>query len=285
MDKHMWTKEETEAFVDFMEECIIDGLKADCGQFKSRTFNKLALKMLEVFPTCTLTAKHCKNKHKRLKEKYQYASEMLACSRFEWNSDKYRDVFYAWIKVHPTKFYTPGKPFPLFHRLEGISERIEPWVQVQSMVLTYKSNKFTRRRKIIVQVWMILKCQQIQVLMKAKERKQNNILERMAKHVHMSKYLPMLVSKRNSGKKQKQNDILERMAEHVQFLTAAQGKNVQVLVDAISGVNEKFKISEKLEQLGFSDDEVVQVVLKFSDNPQLEKSFWDLTDSQKSALV
>ncbi|RYQ84566.1 hypothetical protein Ahy_B10g103983 [Arachis hypogaea] len=61
-----------------MEECAVDGLKANCRQFRPETFEKLPLKMLEAFPTCTLTAKHCKNKHKRLKEKYQYASEMLA---------------------------------------------------------------------------------------------------------------------------------------------------------------------------------------------------------------
>ncbi|KAL4276907.1 hypothetical protein HN873_071786 [Arachis hypogaea] len=83
--------------------------------------------MLEAFPTCTLTAKHSKNNHKRLKEKYQHASEMLACSGFGWNSEKQcvkvdsKDVLDAWMKfAHPTKFYTPGKPFPLFRRLEGI---------------------------------------------------------------------------------------------------------------------------------------------------------------------
>ncbi|KAL4337049.1 hypothetical protein AHAS_Ahas12G0071300 [Arachis hypogaea] len=55
--------------------------------------------MLEAFLGCIITAKHCKNKHKRLKEKYQYATDMLE---------------------HPTKFYSPEKLFPLFHRLEGI---------------------------------------------------------------------------------------------------------------------------------------------------------------------
>ncbi|KAL4373330.1 hypothetical protein AHAS_Ahas05G0071000 [Arachis hypogaea] len=75
------------------------------------------------------------------------------------------------------------------------------------------------------------------------------------------------------------------MAEHVQFSTAAQEKYVPVLADAISSVNEKFNICEKLEQLQFGDEEVVQVVLKFLDNLHLEKSFCDLTDSQKSALL
>ncbi|XLS75158.1 hypothetical protein HN51_032023 [Arachis hypogaea] len=63
-----------------MKECVVDGLKADCGQFRPETFEKLPLKILEAFPTCTLTAKHCKNKYKRLKETYQYASEMLTCN-------------------------------------------------------------------------------------------------------------------------------------------------------------------------------------------------------------
>ncbi|XLR44214.1 hypothetical protein S83_028874, partial [Arachis hypogaea] len=114
-NKRIWSDEETNAFVGFMEEFVVDGQRADCGQFKPGTFEKLALKMLEAFPGCTLTAKHCKNKHKRLKEKYQYAADMLACSGFGWNHDKQC--------AHPTKFYSPGKPFPLFHRLEGIFGR------------------------------------------------------------------------------------------------------------------------------------------------------------------
>ncbi|MED6164566.1 hypothetical protein PIB30_091325, partial [Stylosanthes scabra] len=40
MDKRMWTDEETKAFVGFMEEVVADGMKADCGQFKPRTFEK-----------------------------------------------------------------------------------------------------------------------------------------------------------------------------------------------------------------------------------------------------
>ncbi|XLR69592.1 hypothetical protein S83_020264 [Arachis hypogaea] len=96
-DKHMWTDEETNTFVGFMEEFVVDSQRAECGQFKPRTFEKLALKMLEAFSGCTLTAKHCKNKHKRLKEKY------------------HKDVLDAWLKVtHPTKFYSPGKPFLYF---------------------------------------------------------------------------------------------------------------------------------------------------------------------------
>ncbi|XLS97650.1 hypothetical protein HN51_040385, partial [Arachis hypogaea] len=89
----------------------------------------------------------------------------------------------------------------------------------------------------------------------------------------------------SSGKKWKQNDILERMVEQVQFSTSEQGRNAQVLADAISGVNEKFMVSEKLEQLGFDNDEVVQVAVKFANNAQMEKVFWGLKDSEKSGYV
>ncbi|KAL4373853.1 hypothetical protein AHAS_Ahas05G0123300 [Arachis hypogaea] len=104
-NKRMWSDEETNAFVGFMEEFVVDGQRADCGQFKPGTFEKLALKMLEAFPGCTLTAKHCKNKHKRLKEKYQYAADMLGCSGFGWNNEKQcvevdsKDVLNAWLKI------------------------------------------------------------------------------------------------------------------------------------------------------------------------------------------
>ncbi|XLT76297.1 hypothetical protein HN873_032571, partial [Arachis hypogaea] len=87
-NKCIWSDEETNAFVGFMEEFVIDDQRADCGQFKPRTFEKLVLKMLEAFPGCTLTAKPFKNKHKRLKEKYQYATDMLGCSGFGWNHEK-----------------------------------------------------------------------------------------------------------------------------------------------------------------------------------------------------
>ncbi|MED6196631.1 hypothetical protein PIB30_049275, partial [Stylosanthes scabra] len=72
-----------------MEEFIVDGTRSDCGQFRIGTFKKLVLNMIEKFSNCTLTAKHCKNKHKRMKEKYQYAADdMLACSGFGWNEEK-----------------------------------------------------------------------------------------------------------------------------------------------------------------------------------------------------
>ncbi|MED6158632.1 hypothetical protein PIB30_034467 [Stylosanthes scabra] len=82
MDKRMWSKEETEAFVGFMEEFVIDGTRPDCGQFKNTTFEKLALKMIERFPNCMLTSKHCRNKHKRMKEKYQYAEAKISPTSF-----------------------------------------------------------------------------------------------------------------------------------------------------------------------------------------------------------
>ncbi|RYQ83240.1 hypothetical protein Ahy_B10g101888 [Arachis hypogaea] len=51
-NKRMWSDEETNAFVGFMEEFVVDGQRVDCGQFKPGTFEKLALKMLEAFPGC-----------------------------------------------------------------------------------------------------------------------------------------------------------------------------------------------------------------------------------------
>ncbi|XLR44804.1 hypothetical protein S83_029464, partial [Arachis hypogaea] len=55
MDKCIWCDKETEASVVFMEDFLIDGQKPDCSHFKLETFEKLALKMLKAFPTCTLT--------------------------------------------------------------------------------------------------------------------------------------------------------------------------------------------------------------------------------------
>ncbi|MED6125509.1 hypothetical protein PIB30_069130 [Stylosanthes scabra] len=83
-----WTQMRDTMTVGMFEEWRATRGLADCGKFRTRTFEKLALKMIERFSNCTLTAKHCKNKHKRMKEKYQYAADMLVCSGFGWNEEK-----------------------------------------------------------------------------------------------------------------------------------------------------------------------------------------------------
>ncbi|XLT27926.1 hypothetical protein HN873_059218, partial [Arachis hypogaea] len=200
------------------------------------TFEKVALKMLEAFPICMLIAKHCRNKHKRLKEKYQYASEMLACNGFG------KDGLDAWMKAHSTKFYTPGKPFLLFHRLKSIFGKDR--ATGAGAVSGFDAHEQVHEE----------------------EEEHSTSLDDFRMSANLSFH-----EGRHSGKKRKQNDILERMVEQVQFSTAVHGKHVQVLADVISGANEKFMVSEKLEQLGFDNDEVLQVAVKFANNTQMEK--------------
>ncbi|XLR30577.1 hypothetical protein S83_058477 [Arachis hypogaea] len=254
MDKRIWRDEETEAFVGFMEEFVVDGQKADYRQLKPETFEKLALKMLEAFPNYTLTTKHCKNKHKRLKEKY------------------YKDVLDAWMKAHPTKFYTPGKPFPLFHQLEGIfgKDRATGAGAVSG---------FDAEEQVDEEIE-----DQTQGFYDS-DMSANPTIDRGQGQASHSNVGAGPGNTRHSSRKRRQTDLLERMAEHIQQSSVTQSQNAQLIADALVGVNGKFKIGEKLEQLGFREDEVVQVVLKFSENPHLCAHFWGLIDSQKSALV
>ncbi|QHO20504.1 Myb/SANT-like domain-containing protein [Arachis hypogaea] len=121
-----WTKQETEQFVVFMEELIVEGKRADAGQFKPGPFQNLADKMNEKFSGCGLTVKYIRNKHKRLKEKYMFVAEMLSCSGFGWNFEKMcvevdsKQVLEEWGKGRNITLYTPGKPFSLFERLGNI---------------------------------------------------------------------------------------------------------------------------------------------------------------------
>ncbi|QHO49896.1 hypothetical protein HN51_001795 [Arachis hypogaea] len=109
-----------------MEELVVEGKRADAGQFKPGAFQKLVDKMNEKFPGCGLTVKHIRNKHKRLKEKYMFVAEMLGCSGFGWNSEKMcvevdsKQVLEAWGNGRNVTLYTLGKPFPLFERLRSI---------------------------------------------------------------------------------------------------------------------------------------------------------------------
>ncbi|RYQ83557.1 hypothetical protein Ahy_B10g102288 [Arachis hypogaea] len=236
-NKRIWSDEETNAFIGFMEEFVVDGQRADCGQFKPRTFEKLALKMLEAFP------------------------------------GKY--ILDTWLKAHPTKFYSPGKPFPLFYRLEDIvgKDSATRAGVVSGFDAEEQVNKETEDQAIGFDDSEMSPNPDIDG---------GQTVQGQASH---SKVGASGGSTRHDGKKRKQADVLERMADHIQQSSTDQRKNAQLLVDAIVGVNEKFKVGEKLTKLGFGDDKVVKVVLKFAESLNLCSHFWGLSDSQKIALV
>ncbi|RYR78668.1 hypothetical protein Ahy_A01g003507 [Arachis hypogaea] len=228
-----------------MEEFVVDGQRVDCGQFKPKTFEKLALKILEAFPGCTLTAKHCKNKYKQLKEKYQYATDMLACSGFGWNHEKqcikvdYKNVLDTWLKAHPTKFYSLGKPFPLFYWLKSIfgKDRATGIGAVSGFDVEEQVNEETKDQAIGFD---------------DSELSSNSDIDGGQAVQGQGSHSETGVSggsTRRYGKKRKKVDVLERKANHIQQSSTDQRKNGQLPVDAIVGVNEKFKVGEKLTQL------------------------------------
>ncbi|KAL4343732.1 hypothetical protein AHAS_Ahas11G0107800 [Arachis hypogaea] len=279
--KCIWSDEETNAFVGFMEEFVVDGQRVDCGQFKPETFEKLALKMLEAFPGCTLITKHCKNKYKHLKEKYQYATDMLACSEFGWNHEKQcvkvdcKNVLDTWLKAHPTKFYSLGKPFPLFYRLQSIfgKDRATRTGAVSGFDAEEQVNEETKDQAIGFDDFEMSSNSDIDG---------GKAVQRQVSHSEAGANGGSI---RRYGKKRKQANVLERMTNHIQQSSTDQGKNAQLLADVIVGVNEKFKVGEKLTQLRFGDDEVVKVVLKFVESPNVCAHFWGLSDSQEIALM
>ncbi|RYQ91436.1 hypothetical protein Ahy_B09g097306 [Arachis hypogaea] len=172
---------------------------------------------------------------------------MLGCSGFGWNHEKQcvevdnKDVLDTWLKAHPTKFYSPGKPFPLFHRLEGIFDRdratgagavsgfdAEKHVNKETEDTAFGFDDFEMSPHLGIDGGPAV-------------QGQASHSEAGASRGRTRRY----------GRKRKQADVLKRMADNIQQSFADQRKNAQLLVDAIVGVNEKFKVGEKLTQLGF----------------------------------
>ncbi|RYQ95007.1 hypothetical protein Ahy_B08g089985 [Arachis hypogaea] len=177
--------------------------------------------------------------------------------------------------AHPTKFYSPGKPFPLFHQLDGIfgRDRATGAAAISSFNAEEQVNEETEDTAIGFDD---------SEMSPQPELDGGPAMQGQASH---SEAGASVGSTRRYGRKRKQADILERMADHIQQSSADQRKNAQLIVDAIVGVNEKFKVGEKLTQLGFGDDEVVRAILKFSDSPNVYAHFWGLIDSQMIGLV
>ncbi|MED6224510.1 hypothetical protein PIB30_084760 [Stylosanthes scabra] len=252
MDKRMWSEEETEAFVGFMEEVVAEGPRPDCGQFRQGTFEKLALKMIE--------------------------------RGFGWNVERQcidvdsREVLESWIKAHSKKFYTPGKPFPMFERLgrifgkdratgsaavsgfdaeEQLGEELDD--EVPTMDDYFMSSEPTAT---------------------GPDDTPGNAGQGTTSSVDRT-----ASTRRLFDKKRKHANILERMADEVHESTAAQREHLQILANAISGKNDEVKMGEKLAELGFADHDAIQVVVKIYLDSGLEKSFWGLTDAQKTTIA
>ncbi|MED6152445.1 hypothetical protein PIB30_092169, partial [Stylosanthes scabra] len=246
-NKRMGSDEETKAFVGFMEEFVVYSTRSDCGQFRTMTFEKLALKIIERFPNCTLTTKHCKNKHKQMKEKYQYAADMLA---------------------HPKKFYTPGKSFPMFRRLGRIfgKDRATGSAAVSGFDAEEQVEKEADDDGPVFDEHFMLSTPTPTAdgpTADGPAQTQGNVGNGAASSAdHVTS------SRRVSGKKRKQADILERMADEVHESTVAQREHVQILANAISGKNEEVKMGEKLAELGFANHEAIQAVIKICSDPR-----------------
>ncbi|XLU34203.1 hypothetical protein S245_070269, partial [Arachis hypogaea] len=252
-----WTEQETEQFVVFMEELVVEGKRADAGQFKPGAFQKLADKMNEKFPGCGLTVKHIRNKHKRLKEKYMYVDEMLGCSGFGWNLEKMcvevdsKQVFEAWRKGRNVTLYTPGKPFSLFERLDNI---------------------FGLDRAIGVEASSGKDAEEDVTPGSTFAAATTGGLGLGGEDVNLEDLA--------AAESESPNTFSTSFASSMED----QGKHVQVLENAMSGVNDQVNFGQTLKSLGFDIMEIVQVAKKFVQNLELKATFWSL-DEKKATFV
>ncbi|RYR68423.1 hypothetical protein Ahy_A03g014930 [Arachis hypogaea] len=96
-------------------------------------------------------------------------------------------------------------------------------------------------------------------------------------------------SEKNQGhhtatKKSNDAAVLSNLAETFKAAVEDQGKHVQVLANAMSGVNEQVNLGQMLKSLGFNTMEIMQIVKKFVQNLELKTTFWSL-DEEKAAFA
>ncbi|QHO20004.1 Myb/SANT-like domain-containing protein [Arachis hypogaea] len=281
MDKHVWTDEETETFVGFMEKLVSEERIADAGQFKPGSFEKLAAKMNERFPGGGFQISHCKNKVKRLKEKYQFAADMAAYSGFGWDDVKQcmvvdnKEILAAYMKKQGVRLYTPGKYFPFYPRLEKIfckdrangvvvvcdndaEEEVQQngneEVDAEDMDMFNSNHDFSESL-----------LQQSNYVSSSSEKKEGK--------------------KPYASKGAKDTKMMKELTDTLKYVFDQQGKHFDAFAQAMVKTQKEKKVGDMLSELGFTDDEIISVALKFSINPQLEKTFWSLGDSQKTGFV
>ncbi|MED6131049.1 hypothetical protein PIB30_116816 [Stylosanthes scabra] len=281
MDRHIWTEEETEAFVEFMEELVIDGRIPDAGQFRPGSFEKLTAKMNERFPGSGFQINHCKNKVKRLKEKYQFAADMAACSGFGWDDVKQcvvvdsKEILIAYMKKQGARLYTPGKPFPLYPRLDKIftKERANGGAAVCGNDAEEEVQKGGDEE------------------MDYEDMEMFNSNHDFSESLPQQSHSVASSSEKKQGKKPytsklgKDTKMIKELTNTLKHVFDQHGKRLDAVAQAMMNTSEKKKVDDMLSELGFTNDEIISVAIKFATNPQLEKTFWSLGDGLKSGFA
>ncbi|MED6163104.1 hypothetical protein PIB30_076644, partial [Stylosanthes scabra] len=180
--------------------------------------------------------------------------------------------------ARPKKFYTPGKPFPMFQQLGRIFGKDR--ATGSTAVSGFDAEELVEEEAEEEDADMDDVFMSATPTTDAPSRSHGNVGQGTTTSAE-----PSGTRKTVSGKKRKQMDILERMADEVHESTSAQKEHVQILANAIFGKNADVKMGEKLEQLGFADHDAIRIVVKINATLELEKSFGGFTDAQLTKLA
>ncbi|QHO45866.1 Myb/SANT-like domain-containing protein [Arachis hypogaea] len=199
-----------------MEELVIEERRADAGQFRPGSFEKLVTKMNEKFP-----------------------ADMAACSDFGWDDVKQcvvvdnKEILAAYLKE---------SRFPCNH----------VWRKY-----------FVKKEQV---EWMLeFLPQQSNFVASSSERKQEK--------------------KPHSSKATKDTNMMKELTKTLKYVFDQHGKRLDAFALAMINTHEEKKVGDMLSELGFTYDEIISIALKFSTNPQLEKTFWSLGYNQKAGFA
>ncbi|QHN97526.1 uncharacterized protein DS421_18g628100 [Arachis hypogaea] len=98
----------------------------------------------------------------------------------------------------------------------------------------------------------------------------------------------VLIGKEHGGNKDGDDDMIESVEvdmadcssfgwDDVKQCMVMDNKEIlATYLKAMINTHEEKKVGDMLSKLGFTYDEIISIALKFSTNPQLEKTFWSL---------
>ncbi|MED6185573.1 hypothetical protein PIB30_058424 [Stylosanthes scabra] len=99
-------------------------------------------------------------------------------------------------------------------------------------------------------------------------------------------------SEKNRGKKPyasktgKDTKMMKELTDNLKYVFDQHGKRLDAIAQAMVNTREEKRVDDKLSELGFTNDEIISIALKFATSPQLEKAFWSLgDDSLKSGFA
>ncbi|XP_039690526.1 uncharacterized protein [Medicago truncatula] len=256
-----WNAIEEETLLTILEEMVVAGNKGENGTFKTVTHEEVCKRMKNKIPGILINAKQIVNKMKRWSTKLNEVVDMMNTGGFGWDDTKKcvkcdsSQVLSQYLEKHPKVGNHVGKEFKEFERLQGIFGKD----RANGLRVDDGNGNETIENQV----------------------SDNDELV----HQHDGSPISAGPSSKRPRLAQLATNFLESFNSKMEVVSTDFAKAIGKFPDPSKPDPSKSDLVQEIKKLGLTDEEEIDLAIKFSHNQQYEKFFWEFEGSQRMSFV